>query len=317
MAQQSDSNIDNLECSICLELLCEPTQLPCSHVFCRKCLALALKDHRQCALCRANIPDTFNPVVAPVNQRIERILMRQCTVEYEQRVEDVALEAAHLVRLKIGNKYDFLGFTPRPKHQWTLEVELEAQPEACMPRNAALPDIIKHVRFGLPPACRVLSSGSRASTDSEMNQSPPRYVEVDAGPFQVTAVSPMSCTVPIIITWQDWIGQVPLRLEHQLDFTREGGCWDYGVDLHAALTGKDLRDLEQAQDLQRQQQSRPFFANELSHDTTEISCNSQAVACETQACRGKRRSAVSTAWSAVRRHLPQLHTPLTSRRMRL
>lgn len=62
----------------------------------------------------------------------------------------------------------------------------------------------------------------------------------------------MSCTVPIIITWQDWIGQPPLRLEHQLDFCRDGGCWDYGVDLHAALTGNFLEDLAQAQSLQRQ-----------------------------------------------------------------
>merc|ERR1712187_513025 len=59
------------------------------------------------------------------------------------------------------------------------------------------------------------------------------------GTFKVTAITPVACTIPIIITWQDWVNQPPLRLEHTLDFNRDGGCWDYGVDLRAALTGPE------------------------------------------------------------------------------
>jgi len=224
------------ECSVCLELLCEPIQLPCSHVFCRKCLAGVVRENRHCALCRASIPENFNPVVAPLHQHLEQILMRQCTVEYMQRMEDVALEAAHLVRLRIGNEYEFLGFRSRQMHKWTLKVDLEPQPDSCLPRGAMLPDLIKHVRFELLPACTVLSRGLHAFSESGLEQAP-RHAEVSDTPFEVTATSPMSCTIPIVVTWQDWVGQPPLRLEHVLDFCRDGGCWDYVVDLHAALAG--------------------------------------------------------------------------------
>jgi len=254
--------------------------------------------------------------------------MRQCTVEYTQRMEDIALEAAHLVRLRIGNKYNFICFKPRPKHQWTVEVELEAQEEACLPRGTALPDIIKHVRFGMAPAFRVMSRGLSTASEAERNQVPPRYIEVDSAPFQVTATSPMSCTVPIIITWQDWIGQPPLRLEHQLDFRRDGGCWDYGVDLHNTLTGQTLEDLAQAQGLQRQQDdaqwqresARRLALNDLervqmdaleqrrltdvdvSSQMSEATYDSQAKSAFRPAQR-KRVGPFSAAWSQVCRHL--------------
>merc|ERR1711865_303592 len=100
------------------------------------------------------------------------------------------------------------------------------------------------------PAFRVFSCGSRTSSEAERLEKPPRYVEVTDGPFEVMATSPMSRTVPIVITWHDWVGQPPLRLEHALDFCRNGGCWDYAVDLHAALTGSTPEDLSQVETLQ-------------------------------------------------------------------
>jgi len=225
---------EDFECSICLELLCEPLLLPCGHVFCRRCLTGSLKsDNQRCALCRSSIPEGFDAVRAPSHKPLQQKIMRHCTVEYEQRLEDVALEAARLVRLRIGNKYNLVSLYPRPKHEWSVEVDLEVQPDACLPADAAMPDIIKHVGFELPAACRVVSAGS---ADSPAGQQESRCVQVVSAPFQVTATSPMSCTIPIVITWQDWIGQPPLRLEHDLNFQRGGGCWDYGVDLHAAFT---------------------------------------------------------------------------------
>jgi len=144
-------------------------------------------------------------------------------------MDELAFEAARLVRLKISNTYEFLGFGMRNKHLWSLSVELESQPEACLPHGLELPKIIKHVRFGMLPAFTVLSPGLQTS------EKPPRYVEVADGPFEVTATSPLSCAIPIVITWMDSLGQPPLRLEHQLDFNRDGGNWDYAVDLSEAL----------------------------------------------------------------------------------
>lgn len=45
--------LKQLECSICLELLCDPVTCPCGHNFCRSCLLPALKTNASCPLCRA------------------------------------------------------------------------------------------------------------------------------------------------------------------------------------------------------------------------------------------------------------------------
>lgn len=282
-----------------------------------------MRQNRNCALCRASIPDSFDAVAGPLHRPIEQMLMRHCTVEYMQRVEDVALEAAHLVRLRIGNKYDFLGCNPRPKHQWTVEVDLEAQPDACLPRGAELPDLIKSVRFGLLPACRLLSYGSSEASETEKKQAPPRYVEVACAPFQVTATSPTSCTIPLIITWQDWLGQPPLRLEHVLDFCHDGGCWDYGVDLHAALTGSTLEDVSQAQSSQQQStmnnsagEGAPFDAAGSPQETADLSENQQNLCgarLEAQIPRRKRAGVLSMGWNEMCRHLPKMRMTVRRR----
>jgi len=313
-----------LECAICLELLCEPMQLPCSHIFCRKCLSGMVRQKRHCALCRADIPESFDPTSGALHKPIEQILMRQCTLEYTQRLEDVAMEAARLVRLNIRNTHDFLGFNPRPKHQWTIEVELEAQPDACLPRGAELPDIIKHVRFALPASCRVISSGSRTTAEEERKNPPPRYVEVGEGPFQITATSPMSCTIPIVITWQDWIGQPALRLEHDLDFCRDGGSWDHGVDLHAPLSGSTLEELSEAQSDERAAALRTD-ALRLQLDRHEsfrrpdqgCTTASPAMATTTTPTTGKKHvgmlSVASHGLKEMYRHLPKMRRPLRLR----
>merc|ERR1712070_199927 len=123
-------------------------------------------------------------------------------------MEELALEAARLVRLRIGNSYELLGVCPRPKHKWTVDVSLEAQPEACLPRGAELPNVIKEVTFELPSACRIVESEQHTATDGM----PSPVLHVDKPPFQVPATSPLSCTVQIVITWQGWIGQPPFRL---------------------------------------------------------------------------------------------------------
>lgn len=169
--------------------------------------------------------------------------MRQCTVEYTQRIEEVALAAVQLVRLRISNSHELLSIVPRMKHQWTLQVELEAQPDACLPHGAALPDLIKEVRFGLKPAFRIISYGSQ--TLQEEIAPAPSYVEVKEAPFQVTATSHVAADVPIVVIWQDWLEQPPLRLNHSLNFTRDGGSWDYGVDLRSVFTGVTEYELEQ------------------------------------------------------------------------
>jgi len=151
----------------------------------------------------------------------------------------VAMEAAQLVQLRIGNNYELLGFQgTRLTHKWSLEVKLEPHPEGgILPVGAELPDLIEHVRFGLKPAHRVLCQGSQPLPEEEWQKPAPSYVEVREAPFAITCSSWIATTIPIVVTWKEWLGQPPLRLDHSLDFHREGGSWDYGVDLTSAFEG--------------------------------------------------------------------------------
>jgi len=279
-----------LECSICLELLCEPQELPCSHVFCRKCLASCLQKSRRCALCRADIDASFDPVDAPVSMRMEQRLMRQCTVEYTQRLQDVASAAAQIVQLHISNSYKLVSISPRVKHEWTLRVDLEALPESCLPHNAALPDLIKEVRFGLKPAFRVLKIGSESCQPAQAQA----YVDVKCQPFQVTATSHVSTAVPIIVTWQDWVGQPPLRLDHRLELKFEGGSHDYGVNLRTALAGS-------ADDSKTVMPAEPV---EMLPDTMET----LPEPAELPASR-KSSNPLSLAWTSATQHLASIRLP--------
>lgn len=229
---------DDLECAICLELLCDPLLLPCRHAFCRRCLGLAFSGARRCPLCRTPAPE-FDPALQPVDTPLREVLVRTCTVEYEQRLEDLAFEAARLIRLRISNDCDLLSIVPRPSFQWTLKVELEPEEDTALPEGAALPDIIERIRFGLVPACKLKSYGDTLC--EPVAGAAPSFVEVTSGgSFQVTACNSLPFTVPIVIMWKEWLGQLPLRLEHELSFQREGGSWSYGVDLGAALLAGPL-----------------------------------------------------------------------------
>mmetsp|Transcript_83655 Transcript_83655/g.231864 ORF Transcript_83655/g.231864 Transcript_83655/m.231864 type:complete len:246 (-) Transcript_83655:80-817(-) len=170
----------SLECPICLELLCDPLALPCGQAFCRKCVSHALvpEGPRRCPLCRGDVAADFNPALAPVDQPLREVLLRTCTVEYTERVCELALEAARLIRLRIMNDCELVTIVPRPKFRWTLRVKLEPQDDCALPSEAALPEIIEKVRFGLLPVCRLIGYGG---SETEEGATTPSYVEISGG----------------------------------------------------------------------------------------------------------------------------------------
>ena len=58
------------ECVVCLQLCHHPVKLPCNHIFCFLCIkGVAARSHR-CALCRAELPDSYfeNPIVVEAKE---------------------------------------------------------------------------------------------------------------------------------------------------------------------------------------------------------------------------------------------------------
>jgi len=108
------------------------------------------------------------------------------------------MAAAHLVRIRISNSYSLLSIVPRMKHQWTLQVGLEAQPDSCLPHGAALPDLIKEVRFGLKPAFRILSYGTQSAEEESVPAT--GYLDVKEAPFQAATPSPVWTCVVLLVS---------------------------------------------------------------------------------------------------------------------
>ncbi|CAM9631229.1 unnamed protein product, partial [Heterosigma akashiwo] len=51
---ESEVNIpQEFECNVCLNLLFEPTSLPCGHSYCKACLKKTLEFKQECPSCRA------------------------------------------------------------------------------------------------------------------------------------------------------------------------------------------------------------------------------------------------------------------------
>ncbi|CAH8506824.1 unnamed protein product [Schistosoma rodhaini] len=51
--------VDSLECSICLQNLVHPAQLPCGHIFCFLCIKGCAFHRRKCPMCRSRFSSRF------------------------------------------------------------------------------------------------------------------------------------------------------------------------------------------------------------------------------------------------------------------
>ena len=113
-----------LECSICLNLLCEPVSTSCGHTFCRCCLVAGLKRHkRQCPSCRAVC--YLSAEDCNENTVIKELCVHLFPKKYEERLLEVAEESknwSHYVPVFYYNSVVFPGasislhlFEPRYK----------------------------------------------------------------------------------------------------------------------------------------------------------------------------------------------------------
>ncbi|RUS87630.1 hypothetical protein EGW08_004615 [Elysia chlorotica] len=65
-----------LVCGICMNVLDEPKETPCRHVFCNACITRALETKKGCPMCRTRvtIPD-LRPVLPLVNNLLNKLPM--------------------------------------------------------------------------------------------------------------------------------------------------------------------------------------------------------------------------------------------------
>jgi hypothetical protein len=81
------SEVDELTCPVCLQLLCEPVRTPCGHAFCRVCLLRTLTsgiDGCKCPVCRRAVPFSLSEEVSEeLRARVQAV-----DPKYADRVEE-------------------------------------------------------------------------------------------------------------------------------------------------------------------------------------------------------------------------------------
>ena len=79
-------NLDDFECSICVELLYEPYTGPCGHSFCRRCAGEARRRDPRCPTCRASWRGV--PANLPVSSALATAIRRIAPSEYAARATE-------------------------------------------------------------------------------------------------------------------------------------------------------------------------------------------------------------------------------------
>ena len=114
-AEATPSHVEPLDessfdCAVCLQLLCEPTTLPCGHSFCRGCIADTLTAAAaRCPACRSAVPARVAGDLR-VNRLLEQVVHARSPDAYAAR--RAALAAAP----RAG--------APEPPSRWTVVADL-------------------------------------------------------------------------------------------------------------------------------------------------------------------------------------------------
>lgn len=226
--------LQHTECPICIELLCDPIQLPCKHVFCRSCVVRAFKVRSQlCPVCRACASD-FNPALEPTVAEVEQQLSLFYREELEQRRRETAARREHSLRLRICNRTDFKpGKSWENPCKWTVVVNVDdpsVNTQQHSPSSTSN-DTIESVRFIVQPCCQLVDK-----TSGELVSGPAlcRGVDVAEEPFEVTGISWGLFTVRMRVFFKESLQLPPVDVQHRLSL-RDGGATIYDIEYtHAA-----------------------------------------------------------------------------------
>jgi len=152
----------DFECAVCQEVLNNPVQLPCSHLFCSGCLAECLRMKSMCPICRAELPPGFSaPKATEIIKRMEGIKVR-CSNKGCKAVVTLAKLHAHQDSCSFAASAD-----SEPVHVFQAPEGHKPPPPSknrstficpyCQMANLPLKDLLEHVNTKhkhVPPSKR-------------------------------------------------------------------------------------------------------------------------------------------------------------------
>ncbi|CAD7703702.1 unnamed protein product, partial [Ostreobium quekettii] len=84
---EASRDVDDLECVLCLKLLCEPVTTPCGHSFCSQCLQRSLDHSNKCPCCRTVLHLSQELVVSVT---LKNIVQKSFPELYAERLKEMA-----------------------------------------------------------------------------------------------------------------------------------------------------------------------------------------------------------------------------------
>lgn len=71
----SSLSVDDFDCQLCLDPLCDVITTPCGHTYCRNCLLSSLDQNRLCPLCRQTLPAMGFFINKPADKSVSRLML--------------------------------------------------------------------------------------------------------------------------------------------------------------------------------------------------------------------------------------------------
>eukprot|EP00927_Polykrikos_kofoidii_P019772 TRINITY_DN19267_c0_g1_i1.p1 TRINITY_DN19267_c0_g1~~TRINITY_DN19267_c0_g1_i1.p1 ORF type:complete len:387 (-),score=49.96 TRINITY_DN19267_c0_g1_i1:248-1300(-) len=236
-ASEGPHRNEDLDCAVCLEILCEPLRLACSHTFCRACCRSifgSLRAQRHCPLCRAVVSASFNPDTADADVPLDSMVRALRGQDLARRMSEIQAAASRSVRMVFGNRHELVA-NPKPskngklnKHRWTAFVELESLGQST-DVEMLTSELIASVCFKIAPYYTAWPSSDKRSVRVGKNP------EVRSAPFEVRRVGWGYFPVKIVVRWQEWLGLPEMTVEHELCFDGDGRRFTRDVDVGGAF----------------------------------------------------------------------------------
>uniref|UniRef100_H2Z0D9 RING-type domain-containing protein n=1 Tax=Ciona savignyi TaxID=51511 RepID=H2Z0D9_CIOSA len=92
----------DLECSLCMRLLCDPVCTPCGHIFCQVCIERCLDHKAQCPLCKTSAQQTksLEALHSPCDYVTKAIIRQYLPEEYAERQKQNEQEIEELTKIQ-------------------------------------------------------------------------------------------------------------------------------------------------------------------------------------------------------------------------
>eukprot|EP01080_Neovahlkampfia_damariscottae_P007045 gene7045-11208_t len=216
----------NFDCTLCLDVIIEPTTLTCHHSFCHFCLyqllELNYKNRKHlnidesnqekikinCPLCRKE--NILNLKNLKINKMLEQEIKTKFTQQYETRKIEIEKEwkvfkskKYHHGKLIIGNFHQYKNSETSNCHHWKFFVRQESLEE----------NIIEQVIVKLHPTFM------------------PNEITLKNEPFEISRLGWGTFNIQAIILFKSKFKKQPVRLNHYLSFDGNGDFSEFDVDL--------------------------------------------------------------------------------------